>query len=307
MITDQSNQKSGHSCSYIIIPVYNRKATTLKCLETLDSSGDLKRCSVVVVDDASTDGTSEAIRARFPEVTVLLTKGHLWWTGAIKKGMEYAYSEGAAHFIWLNDDTLPSQEAIKLLLTAALHPNSKKLVSAQCYQNSDFATPTYGGRRRKRFALQFLLARRGETIEADVLSGNLVCLPRSVVDDIGYPPSEQAPQTWADVVYTWKAKQSGYRIEVLGEAIAVCPENELEEGWASSSIPMMKRWAMLNTPKSSIYPPAYWLYCKSLYGPLGFVPFVRVYVNLIVFTILRFFLPLKLLKALKKFKNSYIS
>jgi GT2 family glycosyltransferase len=307
MITKKRSQQSDHPLCHIIIPVHNRKATTLKCLEILASNGDLQRYSVVIVDDGSTDSTSEVIKTRFPDVAVLLGSGNLWWTGAIKKGMEYAYSRGAAYFIWLNDDTLPSQGALDLLLAAASHPKSKKLVSAQCYQNSDFATPTYGGRRRKRFELQFLSAHRGETIEADVLSGNLVCLPRSVVDDIGYPPSKQAPQTWADVIYTWRAKRSGYRIEVLGEATAVCPANELEEGWASSPIPMMQRWAMLNTPKSSIYPPAYWLYCKSLYGLLGFLPFVQVYLKLIAFTILRFFLPLKLLKIFKKFKNSYTS
>ncbi|MFP3345185.1 glycosyltransferase, partial [Halomonas sp. SIMBA_159] len=85
-----------------IIPVHNRKNITLKCLETLKQCGDLDRYYTIVVDDGSTDGTSEAITNLYPEVTILTGDGNLWWTGAIRKGMEYAYERGAEYFIWLN-------------------------------------------------------------------------------------------------------------------------------------------------------------------------------------------------------------
>jgi glycosyltransferase involved in cell wall biosynthesis len=48
---------------HIIIPVHNRKAITLKCLETLQNNGDLDKYHVIVVDDGSTDGTSLAIQS----------------------------------------------------------------------------------------------------------------------------------------------------------------------------------------------------------------------------------------------------
>ena len=76
---------------YIIIPVHNRKEITLKCLDTLKQNGDLDKYYVIVIDDGSTDGTSEAIQSLYPDVIILTGDGNLWWTGAIKKGMEYAY------------------------------------------------------------------------------------------------------------------------------------------------------------------------------------------------------------------------
>ena len=68
---------------YIIIPVYNRKALTLACLENLQNNGDLQKYQVIVVDDGSSDRTSEEVKVNYPKVIVLQGNGNLWWTGAI--------------------------------------------------------------------------------------------------------------------------------------------------------------------------------------------------------------------------------
>jgi len=68
---------------YIVIPVYNRKVLTLSCLKNLKTNGDLQRYQVIVVDDGSTDQTTEAIKERYPEIILLSGDGNLWWTGAI--------------------------------------------------------------------------------------------------------------------------------------------------------------------------------------------------------------------------------
>ncbi len=286
---------------YVLIPVHNRKEVTLTCLERLRQNGDLDRYKVVVIDDGSTDGTAEAIQAAYPTVIILKGDGNLWWTGAIALGMQYAYEQGADYFIWLNDDTLPLPNTLTLMVSAcAAAP--RQVITAQCYADSTFTQPTYGGRRVKRFSLQFLVAKPQETLNCDVCSGNLVCLPRSIVDIVGYPPGQQAPQTWGDVVYTWWAKQAGFRVKVLGAA-AVCPTNPLEEGWATSPIPMGKRWQQLRSPKSSIYPPAYWFYCRQLYGLSGVIPFGLVYLKLVLFTLLRWVVSQDWMARAKKLKD----
>ena len=89
----------------IIIPVFNRRETTLSCLKQIDA---MDTCgvviNVVVVDDGSTDGTASAIHAEFPSVVVLEGDGNLWWTGAINMGVEYALARGYAGVHLLNDD-----------------------------------------------------------------------------------------------------------------------------------------------------------------------------------------------------------
>ncbi|PSB25984.1 glycosyltransferase family 2 protein [Stenomitos frigidus] len=291
---------------YILIPVHNRKSTTLHCLSELDRLGDLQRYTVVVIDDSSTDGTAAAIQSLYPTVKVLNGDGTLWWTGAIRKGMEYAYEQGAAAFIWLNDDTLPTMGCLAMIVAECTH-NPNTIVSAQCYASGTLEQPTYGGQTKALLSVELFHTPRGQTIACDCLSGNLVCLPRSVVETIGYPPSDRLPHCLADIVYTWEAKKAGYHLKVLGDATAVCAFNPLEEGWASSAIPMTKRWSLLTSPKSNLYPSAYWHYCTSFYGSLAFIPFAQVYLRLILFTIARWLLPLHWLQTMKGWKQKVLS
>lgn len=287
---------------YILIPVHNRKVTTLACLEMLKYNGDLDRHNIVVIDDGSFDGTDEAIRTAYPSVTLLQGDGTLWWTGAIKLGMQYAYQNGADYFIWLNDDTLPIRGAISRLIDACSR-DSRTIATAQCYSSADWLTPTYGGQLKKRFSLQLLFVQEGKQAPCDCVSGNLVCLPRSVVDSIGYPPSQKLPQCLADVVYTWDAKQADYQPEVIGDAKAVCEFNPLEQNWSSSPMPIWHQWQRLITPKSNLYPPAYWHYCTSFYGLFAPIPFITIYLKLALFTVARCFLPIDTLKRLKSLKT----
>jgi GT2 family glycosyltransferase len=289
---------------YILIPVHNRKAVTLTCLETLQRNGDLAQYQVVVIDDGSTDGTAEAIQSQFPQVIILKGDGNLWWTGAIVKGMEYAYKEGADFFIWLNDDTLPLPNAISTLVDTCTR-RQKTIATAQCYSSKDKKTPTYGGQVRGKWSLKPIFVPENHYQFCDCTSGNLVCLPRSVVDQIGYPPSQSLPQCFADVVYTWKAKKKGYQPEVIGNAKAFCEFNELERNWLTSSNPILKQWRRIKTKKSNLYPPAYWHYCTKFYDFLSPLVFVHIYIKLILITLIRWLVPKSFIKRQKRMNKDH--
>lgn len=287
---------------FILIPVHNRQATTLACLNILETNGDLARYNVVVIDDGSTDGTAEAIAQTYPSVKVLPGNGQLWWTGAIKQGMQYAYENGATHIVWLNDDTLPLAGTIPLLVQAC-SPDSRSIVAAQCYSSYDFNTPTYGGQLKKALSLQPIFVPAGDRKECDCISGNLVCIPRSAINAIGYPDPQRLPQSFADVVYTWRAKNAGYHLKVLGDAKAVCEQNPYEQGWLLDPNPIIKQWQRMVTPKSILYPPAYWNYCVNFYGLSAPIPFVRIYIKLLLISLARWIFSIELLKRFKPLIN----
>jgi GT2 family glycosyltransferase len=288
---------------YVLIPVHNRKNVTLSCLESLKNNGDLDRFSIVIIDDESTDGTADAIRTSYPSVKILAEDGNLWWTGAIKKGMEYAYRKGAKYFVWLNDDTQPLPTTITQLVEYC-KANPKAIATAQCYRSDQLLQPTYGGQIKYPLSIQLIATPQGQQRDCDCMSGNLVCLPRSVVNDIGYPPVEKLPHCRADIVYTLTGKRAGYNLQVLGDAIGLASLNPLDEGWAFSSVPMIQRWKQLFTLKSNIHPPTYWAYCNQVFGLVGPALFIWVYIKLISFTLARWVLPLHWLTKLKSLKDA---
>ncbi|WP_216349396.1 glycosyltransferase family 2 protein [[Limnothrix rosea] IAM M-220] len=207
-----TNHKKNLRNTYIIIPVHNRREITLTCIEQLQKNGDLDQYSIVVVDDGSTDGTAEAIQSLFPTVQILYGDGNLWWTGAIRKGMEYAYQQGAEYFIWLNDDCLPGQHTLNLLVEfSANHPNT--ITASACYlagANIPFDTGCIG--RKACTALP-------ESIKSvDSLSGYCVCLPRIVCDVVEYPNAESLPHYGGDDAYILQATRAGLKAVILGDA-----------------------------------------------------------------------------------------
>ncbi|PZD72426.1 hypothetical protein C1752_03593 [Acaryochloris thomasi RCC1774] len=287
---------------FIIIPVHNRKSITFSCLKHLREIGDLCRYQIVVVDDGSTDGTFTMLEEDFPEVTVLSGDGDLWWAGAIVRGMEYAIEHGADYFVWLNDDTFPSVGTIKRMV-AECAEHTKIIASAQCYSAQNLQYPTYGGHKKSLTSTRLIFTPKNSLVECDCLSGNLVCFPKIVVDQLGFPPADKLPHCLADIAYTWQAKKYGYRLRVIGDATAVCEFNPSEEGWASSPISMKARWKEIFTLKSNLYPPAFWYFCRKTYDQLALFVFVRMYLNFILFIILRALLPVSILQKIRDLKN----
>lgn len=196
---------------YIVIPVYNRKQTTLTCLEHLSKCGDLQRYYVVIVDDGSTDGTAEAIHTLYPEVIVLPGNGDLWWTGAMAKGMEYASEQGAECFVWLNDDCLPDPGTLPQLVEFLKnHPNT--IAAPTCYTQQDNLRQHNGAQGKKGCA-----ANPGEVIEVDSMSGWCVAIPASVFREIGPPDAKKFPHYCGDDMYVFRATRSGFRACLIGD------------------------------------------------------------------------------------------
>jgi GT2 family glycosyltransferase len=286
---------------YIIIPVHNRKAITLKCLQILKQNGDLAQYIVVVVDDGSTDGTSEAIRSLYPDVIILAGDGNLWWTGAIVKGMEYAYDKGAEYFIWLNDDCYPQKETIQKLIKTCQADN-KIVVGAQSLDPETFQ-PSYAG----------IIVRQNQIIEVhtlknllecDGLSGNLVCLNRNLIKDINYPNFRAFPQYYGDVAYTHQAKNNNYKLLIQGDAIAFCKNDHPRISWLNPDKSLLSYWQEYFTIGSSSYWKAELNYYREMFGFRGIALYLyQKIIRFWLFFIVVKITPISWRKSLKKLKH----
>lgn len=199
---------------YILIPVHNRRKTTLNCLQYLQEIEISKKYNIVIIDDASTDGTTDIIRQLYPDTLIVPGNGNLWWTGAIALGMQFAAKQKANYFIWLNDDCLPLGDALfRLVDYMYCHPNT--IVAPTCY----LETPegklirqhnAFVGRRS--FA-----ANPGEVINAEGLSGWCVGIPAAVYQKIGVPNATKFPHYSGDDTYIYRATRAGFHACVIGD------------------------------------------------------------------------------------------
>lgn len=88
-----------------VIPNWNGKDDTLECLQSLTQQ-NYQNLEVVVVDNGSRDGSVEAIREEYPEVTLICNQENLGTAVAENQGMTYALENGADHIAILNNDTI---------------------------------------------------------------------------------------------------------------------------------------------------------------------------------------------------------
>ncbi|HYO88469.1 MAG TPA: glycosyltransferase family 2 protein [Candidatus Limnocylindrales bacterium] len=94
----------------VVIVSYNTREDLRQCLEALRQS--TLAAEVIVVDNASTDGSAEMVRAEFSDV-MLIEPGHnTWFCGGNNLGVRAASRDYA---LLLNPDTIAPPEALRTL------------------------------------------------------------------------------------------------------------------------------------------------------------------------------------------------
>lgn len=102
----------------IIILNYNVKELLINCLESIFASkGKLDRWQIIVVDNASSDGSVEEVRKRFTDIEILENKTNLGFAGGNNVGVKYAK---APVVLFLNPDTFVVGHAIQKSLEVLL-------------------------------------------------------------------------------------------------------------------------------------------------------------------------------------------
>ncbi len=107
----------------LLILTWNGKEDTLECLESL-SRLSYPSFHVLVVDNASTDGTVEAVRERFPRVELIVNERNLGYAGGNNVGIRAALDMDADYIFILNNDVVfeDADCLLRLVEAAEVHP-----------------------------------------------------------------------------------------------------------------------------------------------------------------------------------------
>lgn len=217
----------------IIIPVHNRKHTTLKCHMHL--AFVLKNpcfdAEIIIIDDGSTDGTGEALRAEnINELVILEGDGNLWWTGAVNKGVEYAMAQKKFDYILLmNDDVAFENDFIQHLISSAQQNPASIIGAITLYEDASEKTIWKAGMSWSQGIRPFLknncqgqkYSARDlpELLEVDAISGRGLLIPMHVIEEIGLFDDVKFPHGYADHEFCMRAKKRGYRLLINTRAL----------------------------------------------------------------------------------------
>lgn len=230
----------------VVMTCHNRREVTAACLRALQSqSAGGVRVALFVTDDGSTDGTSEAIRALWPDATVLTGSGTLYWAAGMALAEQAAVRSKPDFLLWLNDDTTLKPGALRRLLTLSDDLPDSIIVGAT--EDPDTGELTYGGRVRIDWHPQRFRRLPASSVpqRADTFHGNAVLVPMSVRRRVG-PIDGAFPHAYADDDYGLRATALGVPIIQAPGTVATCPENL---GTKSELATVRARWKQVQSPK----------------------------------------------------------
>ncbi|MHC5736635.1 glycosyltransferase family 2 protein [Nostoc sp.] len=269
----------------VIMSCYNRRNTTLACLNALYQQKVF--CDVYLTDDGSFDGTTEAIKAEYPEVQILQGNGNLFWVG----GMHLAFGEAMKHqydyYLWLNDDTFLEANAVSKLLQ--VHQNLTKLgypdsIVVGSTKDSMTGKATYGGavKSKKWYSNKFeFLEPSSVTQKCDAMYGNCVLIPKSVATKVGNIDTAFV-HSLGDLDYALRARKMGCKIWVAPGYIGTCTKNSIRNSWADTNLNILERLKKVLQLKG--FPLKSWtIFCSRHSGPFWifywFLPYIRAIIG----------------------------
>lgn len=250
----------------VLLAAFNRRDLTLRALRTLAAaSADTFAMRVVLLDDASTDGTEAAVLAEFPDTVVLKGDGSAFWNGGMFLAWQHALGLGVDGYLWLNDDVALDGDALERLRTAWDEHGGRdqRFVLVGATRGND-GRLTYGGQRRVRhpFGLKFeRLPLADHSQRCDTFNGNIVLIPQATVDAIGIndPGFFHA---LGDIDYGLRASRAGIPVVMLPGTLGVCETNPpfpLNRG------PWAERWRRVNSHRG-LHPASWWRITRRYSG-----------------------------------------
>ncbi len=205
---------------FSVTPVYNDIDHTLATVRTLLSLTP-SLTEIVVVDNGSSDGTSDILREEHPEVTLLQGSEELLWSGAINIGVRYALEKGAEYVLIINNDLLLHPRFLnEHLIAAEAYPDA--LISPKILMTDEpWRIFSMGGKIDWLKGVQVPIGhntidngRWDEPMEADWLAGMVILVPAQVfrqgiwIDELTFPHYS------SDSDFCIRAKKAGFTIIV---------------------------------------------------------------------------------------------
>ena len=211
----------------VVICNYNKKAFVLECIESVFQS-NYKNFDLIVVDNASTDGSVKAIRERYADrLTLLVNDENTGGSGGFNRGMLYAIKNKHYRYVHLlDDDVSVDKDAIgELYRFMEEHPEAGVCGSLVCKASSKEYIQEYGSN----IDLEYISVTHlhaGKKVDT-ALPGHVICdyvaacsamFRADILREIGVIDKDYFIY-WDDLALCWEIRDHGHKVYACEKSI----------------------------------------------------------------------------------------
>lgn len=201
----------------VLLTCHNRKEKTVQCLSSLYEA--CSKNEIYLVDDGSTDGTSEFVKKAFPLIHLLEGDGNLFWNRGMHAAWKKSLEGNFDYYLWLNDDIELYPGFLNELMECLDYANGNCIVTGLIEDEQH--NIIYGGSDERKKLIQPSMTPQ----LVKYMNGNVVLVPKSVVHQIGIlDPTFH--HDLGDVDYGLTAIEYGIKVVATRTAIAKGMKND---------------------------------------------------------------------------------
>jgi len=232
-LSGRNNKENKMELSIIIVS-WNVRDDLVRCLRSIEENRPRAEFEIIVVDNASSDGTVESIKRDFPKVTIIANNENRGFAAANNQGIKKARGR---YLLFLNPDTIVHPLSLDVLMNF-MDGNSNAGACGPKLLNRDGTTqpstrrfPTFRGALYRHTVLRFLGIFRSEyekllmkdfnydgQADVDQLSGAALMVRRPVINEVGIM-DENFFMFYEEVDLCYRLKQAGWRSVFIPEAV----------------------------------------------------------------------------------------
>lgn len=266
----------------VLITCYNRKQKTLDFLDSLIKQDYLKKhkVDIFLLDDASSDGTSDAVINKYPFVKIVKGTGQLFWAGGMRAIWRHAIAvKNYDLFFLFNDDITLFDNAFENLMRHYTERNKEGVMLIGSTLSAESKKLTYGGNlfyNLKHSNYYRVVPNENEFIQCHSGNANILVVDKFTVEKIGIFPDNYV-HCLADFDYTLTAYKNGIDVVIPPGYYAYC-EDDHGVNWMSGKFPLKKRIEYLYSPKGLAYS-EYLYYIKKHFPSDYVISFVKLWMK----------------------------
>jgi GT2 family glycosyltransferase len=211
----------------VVVLAFDKREDALRCFESVERQR-YRPVEVVLVDNGSTDGTSEAVARAHPGVHLVRSRANLGAAGGRNLGIRYAKRFPYAYLLFLDDDSVAGEGLIEELVAALRDDPVAGLATPKAYRSATPGVIASAGGMRVRLGRGAISdVGLGETDTGqferstlvDSCVGFAVLVRRQVLEATGGFDEAFNPYGWEEVDFSLRARAAGYTIRYAPRAV----------------------------------------------------------------------------------------